>query len=40
MCTMPSARLSARGPVAAVPNPSELAAHERTLERELERFDG
>lgn len=30
----------ARGPVAAVPNPGELAAHERTLERELERFDG
>jgi hypothetical protein len=23
-----------------VPNPGELAAHERTLERELERFDG
>jgi len=26
--------------VAAVPNPGELSAHERTLERELERFDG
>jgi cytochrome c-type biogenesis protein CcmH len=30
----------ARGPVAGVPSPSELAAHERTLDRELERFDG
>jgi cytochrome c-type biogenesis protein CcmH/NrfF len=30
----------ARGALAAVPNPGELAAHERTLERELERFDG
>ena len=27
-------------PVAAVPTPGELTAHERTLERELERFDG
>ena len=27
-------------PVVAVPNPGELTAHERTLERELERFDG
>ena len=27
-------------PVAAVPNPGELTANERTLERELERFDG
>jgi cytochrome c-type biogenesis protein CcmH/NrfF len=27
-----------RGP-AAVPNPGELTAHERTLERELKRFD-
>jgi cytochrome c-type biogenesis protein CcmH len=35
-----STRPPARGPVAAVPNPSELAAHERTLDRELERFDG
>lgn len=35
-----STRRSARGPVAAIPNPSELAAHERTLDRELERFDG
>jgi cytochrome c-type biogenesis protein CcmH len=34
------ARPPARGPVAAVPNPGELAAHERTLDRELERFDG
>jgi len=34
------ARAPARGPVAAVPNAGELAAHERTLERELERFDG
>lgn len=34
------ARPPARGPVAGVPNPSELAAHERTLDRELERFDG
>ena len=33
------ARPAARGPVAAVPNPGELTAHERTLERELERFD-
>jgi cytochrome c-type biogenesis protein CcmH/NrfF len=32
-------RPAARGPVAAVPNPGELTAHERTLERELERFD-
>jgi cytochrome c-type biogenesis protein CcmH len=30
----------ARTPVAAVPTPGELSAHERTLERELERFDG
>lgn len=29
----------ARSPVAAVPNPGEMTAHERTLERELERFD-
>jgi cytochrome c-type biogenesis protein CcmH len=34
------ARPPARGPVAAVPTPGELSAHERTLERELERFDG
>lgn len=34
------ARPPARGPVAAVPNAGEQAAHERTLERELERFDG
>jgi cytochrome c-type biogenesis protein CcmH/NrfF len=34
------ARPTARAPVSAVPNPGELAAHERTLERELERFDG
>jgi cytochrome c-type biogenesis protein CcmH len=34
------ARPPARAPVAAVPNPGELSAHERTLERELERFDG
>ena len=34
------ARPPARGPVAAVPSPGELTAHERTLERELERFDG
>ena len=34
------ARPPTRGPVAVVPNPSELATHERTLERELERFDG
>jgi len=34
------ARAPARGPVAAVPSPAETAAHERTLERELERFDG
>ena len=33
-------RSPARGPVAAVPNAGEQAAHERTLERELERFDG
>jgi cytochrome c-type biogenesis protein CcmH/NrfF len=26
--------------VAAVPTPGELTVHERTLERELERFDG
>jgi len=32
-------RPGVRGP-AAVPTASELAAHERTLERELERFDG
>jgi cytochrome c-type biogenesis protein CcmH len=29
-----------RGPVAAVPNAGEQSAHERTLERELQRFDG
>ena len=34
------ARPAARGPVTAVPTPSEQTAHERTLERELERFDG
>jgi cytochrome c-type biogenesis protein CcmH/NrfF len=33
------ARPGPRGPVTAVPNASEMAAHERTLERELERFD-
>jgi cytochrome c-type biogenesis protein CcmH len=33
-------RPAARSPVAAVPNPGELTAYERTLERELERFDG
>jgi cytochrome c-type biogenesis protein CcmH/NrfF len=32
-------RPPARAPVTAVPNPGELAAHERTLERELDRFD-
>ena len=35
-----STRPAGRTPIAAVPNPNELAAHERTLERELERFDG
>ena len=34
------ARPTGRGPVAAVPNPGELAAHERTLQHELDRFDG
>jgi cytochrome c-type biogenesis protein CcmH len=34
------ARPAARAPVTAVPSPGELTAHERTLERELERFDG
>jgi cytochrome c-type biogenesis protein CcmH len=33
-------RAPARGPVAAVPSPGEMSAHERTLERELDRFDG
>jgi cytochrome c-type biogenesis protein CcmH/NrfF len=33
-------RPGVRGPVTAVPSPTEQAAHERTLERELERFDG
>jgi cytochrome c-type biogenesis protein CcmH len=33
------ARPPARAPVAAVPAPGEQTAHERTLERELERFD-
>ena len=32
-------RQTPRAPVAAVPNPGEQSAHERTLERELERFD-
>jgi cytochrome c-type biogenesis protein CcmH len=32
-------RPSPRAPVAAVPNAGEQTAHERTLERELERFD-
>lgn len=35
-----SARTPLRGPVSAVPNPGEMTANERTLERELERFDG
>ena len=35
-----SERPSSRPPVAAVPNAGEAAAHERTLERELQRFDG
>jgi cytochrome c-type biogenesis protein CcmH/NrfF len=35
-----SARPGPRPPVAAVPGPGELSAHERTLRDELERFDG
>ena len=33
-------RPSPRGPVTAVPPAGEVTAHERILERELERFDG
>jgi cytochrome c-type biogenesis protein CcmH/NrfF len=33
-------RPSPRAPVTGVPTAGEISAHERTLERELERFDG
>jgi cytochrome c-type biogenesis protein CcmH len=33
-------RPNARAAVTAVPSAGEVSAHERTLERELERFDG